>query len=343
MTAPREATYCVSPAPRASLIAGPGAAAEWKLAELAGGRLGVSAAEVSLERLRDSYTNFVYRATASGRSIVLKHSDNVASLSGRHLPEAHICVEYEFLRAAAEVDEPGIRFADCAGLRRAIEYRPDVRSGARRPAAAPGQSRSGAGCFGVTRAGAISARGSCKTMAARLDLPSRKRAQQLRLVYVQVRGMVDAAARLDERLSVRQARSSGAHRGGFYAAELPRVRHKHGSIRFRLRFAGRSTDRLGELPEPHSVSGCAWADFKGNASTLSTAFWMATLMEISPAWSTMAQGGKPSAPTWRLCCITGARGTMTRRPRFRRRRCADWCTAGITRHGRSCETISSTA
>lgn len=82
------------------------------LASLAALCLGASPDRVALDRLEDSYTNYVYRASAGGRSVVLKQSDNVARWSCRLLPAAHIEVEYQFLRACREINAPGIRLPD---------------------------------------------------------------------------------------------------------------------------------------------------------------------------------------------------------------------------------------
>jgi hypothetical protein len=82
------------------------------LASVAAVCLRASSDEIVLHRLEDSYTNYVYRAAARGRSVVLKQSDNVARWSCRRLPAAHIEVEYRFLRACSEINTRCVRLPD---------------------------------------------------------------------------------------------------------------------------------------------------------------------------------------------------------------------------------------
>lgn len=62
-----------------------------------------------LTRIPQSFTNYVFRAEADGRTLFLKHSDNVASMSQRALPREHLIVEYDFLKACKDFDIAGVR------------------------------------------------------------------------------------------------------------------------------------------------------------------------------------------------------------------------------------------
>ena len=84
-------------------VAAPGVATPQTLAALAARHLGTDVSLITLDRRRDSFTNYVYRASSDDRSVVLKQSDNISFWSRCLLPAAHIKVEYQFLKACRQL------------------------------------------------------------------------------------------------------------------------------------------------------------------------------------------------------------------------------------------------
>ena len=61
-------------------------------------------------RFSNSYANYVYRAGANGNSVIVKASDNIATINSWEIPPEHIQNEFQFLKAVESINLPGVQF-----------------------------------------------------------------------------------------------------------------------------------------------------------------------------------------------------------------------------------------